>query len=85
VRAAAHLATDQPGVLQRLDVFRGRRERHGKGLCKLAYRSFPTGELAKHSPTRGIAEGVKDGIELRPIFNHMVEYRHPAPDSQPTC
>jgi hypothetical protein len=28
---------------------------------------------------------VKDGIELRPIFNHMVEYRHPASDSQPTC
>ena len=63
--AAAHLATDQPGVLQRLDVLRGGRERDSEGFRKLAYRSLATGEFAKHPPARGVAEGVKDGIQLR--------------------
>ena len=62
--AAAHLATDQPGVLQRLDVLRGGRERDSEGFRKLAYRSLATGEFAKHPPARGVAEGVKDGIQL---------------------
>ena len=62
--AAAHLATDQPGVLQRLDVLRGGRERDREGFRKLAYRSLAAGKLAKHPPARGVAEGVKDGIQL---------------------
>ena len=63
--AAAHLATDQPGVLQRLDVLRGGRERDRERLRKLAHRSLAVGEFAKHPPARGVAEGVKDGIQLR--------------------
>ena len=63
--AAAHLATDQPGVLQRLDVLGGGCERDGEGLRKLADRPLAAGELAKHPPARGVAEGVKDGIQLR--------------------
>ena len=63
--APAHLATDQPGVLQRLDVLRGRRERHGEGLGELADRSLAAGEFAQHAPARGVAERVKDGVQLR--------------------
>jgi hypothetical protein len=63
VCAAAHLATDQPGSLQRLDVLGGGRQRHGEGFRKLAYSPLATSEIAKHPPARGIAEGMKDGIE----------------------
>ena len=34
--AAAHLAPDQPGMLERLDVFRGGRQRDREGLRELA-------------------------------------------------
>jgi hypothetical protein len=62
--AAAHLATDQPGALQRLDVLRGGRERDREGLSQLADRSLAAGEFAKHAPPRGVAESMKDGIQL---------------------
>lgn len=62
--AAAHLATDQAGVFQRFNVFRGGRERDGKGLRELAYRALATGEFAQHPPAGGVAEGMKDGIQL---------------------
>ena len=62
--AAAHLAADQPGVLQRLDVLRGGRERDREGLGELADRPLAAGEFAQHPPAGGVAEGVKDGIEL---------------------
>ena len=65
--AAAHIATDQPGILQRLDVLRGGRERDREGFRKLAYRPLATGELAKHPPPGGVAEGVKDGVQLRRV------------------
>ena len=58
--ATTHLAADQPGVLQHLDVLRGRRERDREGFRELADRSLAAGELAKHPPARGVAEGVKD-------------------------
>ena len=64
MRAAAHLATDQPGVLQRLDVLRGGRERDREGLRELAHRPFAAREFAEHPPTGGIAEGVEDGVQL---------------------
>ncbi len=62
--AAAHLATDQSCVLQRLDVLRGGRERDREGFRKLADRPLAVGEFAQHPPAGGVAEGVKDGIEL---------------------
>ena len=63
--AAAHLATDQPGILQRLDVLGGGRERDREGFRELAYRPLAAREFAKHLPARGVAEGVKDGVQLR--------------------
>jgi hypothetical protein len=62
--AAAHLAADQPGVLQRLDVLGGGRERDREGFGKLADRPFAAGEVTQHLPARGVAQGVKDGIQL---------------------
>ena len=62
--AAAHLATDQPGILQRLDVLRGGRERDREGLRELAHRSLAVGEFAQHLPARGVAEGMKDRAQL---------------------
>src|SRR5438445_10854352 len=58
--APAHFATDQSGVLQSLDVLRGRGERHREGLSKLAYRSFTAGQFAKHPPARAVTQGMKD-------------------------
>ena len=63
--AAAHLAADQAGILQRLDVLGGGRERDREGLGKLADRALAVGELAQHPPARGVAEGVEDGVQLR--------------------
>ena len=84
MRAAAHLAADQSGALQRLDVFRGGGERHGEGFGKLADRPLAAGEFAQHPPARGVAKGVKDGSELgRLKFNHVVEYKRPRSESQP--
>ena len=64
MRAAAHLAADQPGTLQRLDVLGGGAERDREGLRQLANRPLAAGQLAKHVPAGGIAEGVEDGVEL---------------------
>jgi hypothetical protein len=74
--ASADLAMDQSGVLERLDVFRCRRERHGKGLSELAHGALTSGELAQHPPARGIAESMEYGVELSGLkFNHMVELK----------
>jgi hypothetical protein len=65
MRAAANLAADQPGILQRLDVLGGRRQRHREWLRELAYRALALGKIAEHLPAGGVAERVEDGIELR--------------------
>ena len=83
--AAAHLASDQPGVLQRLNMLRGGRERNGEWFRKLAYRSLAVGEFAKHLPAGGVPERMKDRIQARGLkFNHTVEYRGIASNSQPS-
>ena len=64
MRAPAHLALDQPGAFQDLDVLRGRRERDGEGLRELADGSLAGREFEKHAPARGVAERVEDGSEL---------------------
>ena len=58
--APTHLAADQSGAFQHLDVLRGRRERHGKRLRKLADGSLAGGEFEKHSSASGVAQRVKD-------------------------
>ena len=72
--AAAHLAADQPGMLQRLDVFRGGGERNRKRFGELAHGAFAVGQLAQHLPARGVAERVEDRVEpVSLLFNHVVE------------
>ena len=65
MRAAAHLAPEQPGVLQHLDVLRGRGKRDREGGRQLADRARALGEVAQHLPARGVAEGTKDNIQVR--------------------
>jgi hypothetical protein len=62
--APSHLATNQPGILQYLDVLRGGRKRDIEGFCKLANGSLALGQLEQHLPTRGVAERTKYGIQL---------------------
>jgi hypothetical protein len=45
-------------------MLRGRRERDGEWLCKLADRLLAAGELAQHLPAGRIAKGVKDRGEF---------------------
>src|SRR5215467_3753101 len=63
MRAAAHLAPEQPGVLQHLNVLRGRGERDREGGRQLADRARALSEFVQHLPARGVAEGMKDGIQ----------------------
>src|SRR5208283_2078650 len=73
VRAPAHLAPDEPGVLERLDVLRRRRQRNRERLGELGHRPLAAGEFPKHPPPCGVAEGVEDGVERRRLkFNHAV-------------
>ena len=73
--AAAHLAADEAGVLERLDVLRGGGQRDGERLGELPDRALPAGERAEHPAAGGVAEGVEDRVEFgRLKFNHVVEY-----------
>ena len=73
--SSAYLASDQTSLLQRPDVLRGGGEGDREGLRKLADRPLPPDQIPQHPASRGIAEGVEDGIKLGGIkFNHVVEY-----------
>ena len=61
---AAHLAPDHPSLLQHLDVLRGGGERDREGLGELAHRALARAQLAQHPAAGGIAQGVKDGVEV---------------------
>jgi hypothetical protein len=63
--APSHLAMDQPGILQHLDVLRRGRQRDIEGFCKLANGSLALGELEQHLSARGVTERAKYGIQLR--------------------
>src|SRR5258708_39027955 len=62
---AAHLAPDQPGILQRLDVLGGGGQRHGERLRQLVHRSLAASQAAEHPPACGVAKSVKDRAQLR--------------------
>jgi hypothetical protein len=50
----------------------------------LADRALAAREFAKHPPARGIAQGVKNAVELgRMKFNHVVEDNRGRRESQP--
>jgi hypothetical protein len=76
--------SEHPGLLQHLDVLRGRRQRDREGLRQLAHRALGLGEIAQHPPAGGIAQSVEDGVEVGcMLFNHVVEYACVADDCQP--
>src|SRR5438067_237580 len=74
VDAPAHRAVHEPGPLQRLDVLRGRGERHAIGRRELAHGVLTLGKTPEHRAPGVIAEGAENTVEPRRImFNHMVE------------
>ena len=64
VGAAAHLALDQPGALQRLDVPGRGRQRDGKRFGQLAYRLLAASQASQHLAARGVAQRVVCGVQL---------------------
>ena len=63
MNAATHLAMNQPGFLQGLDVLRGGLERDREGFGELTHGSLAACQFVKHPPASGVAQGVKDAVE----------------------
>jgi hypothetical protein len=53
-------------------MFRGARKTHAERRRQFADREFPFRELTKHRPPRWIREGMKNSVEMRELFNHVV-------------
>jgi hypothetical protein len=83
VRAASHGSLDEAGSLERLDMLRRRSERHVVRFGELADSVLAHGEPLEHAPACWVAEGAKDEIELRWMFNHTVESHRMPRNSQP--
>ena len=78
--AAAHFTADQTGILQRLDVLGGGLQGDGEGLGELTHRAFAVAQFAQHLAARGVAERMKNCVQLQGLkFNHMVEYKGALP------
>jgi hypothetical protein len=82
--APAHLAADHAGALQNLDMLRRRRQRNRKWGRQFTHRPFPPRQITQHLAAGGVSQGMKDGIHLQCLlFNHVVEYKRLALNSQP--
>lgn len=64
MNAPPHLPADKPRIFQRLDMFRGGGERYVERPGQLAHRSLTKGKIAQHRAPRGVAEGMKDSVEM---------------------
>jgi hypothetical protein len=53
-------------------MFRGARKTHAERGRQFPDREFAFGQLTKHGPPRRIRESMKDSIEMRELFNHVV-------------
>jgi len=74
VDAPADGAFHEPGSFQRLDVLRGRGERHPIRRRELAHGVLTLGQSLEHAPPGLVTERAEDKVEPRVImFNHMVE------------
>src|SRR6185437_5984831 len=83
VDPSAHSSLDQPGILERLDVFRHRCERRVKRLGQLGHGMFAPCEAVKDGTPSRVAQRMKDEIEVVGLINHMVEYASAAEYCQP--
>ncbi|GLR88614.1 hypothetical protein GCM10007857_53270 [Bradyrhizobium iriomotense] len=64
-------------MLQHPNVLRGARETHAERCRKLPDRELPFRQMTKHCPPRWIREGMKNGVEMRELFNHVVKHTRP--------
>ena len=75
VDAPANGAFHEPGSFQRLDVLRGRGERHPVWRRELADGVLTLGKSLEHGPPGLVTECSEDEVEPGVImFNHTVEY-----------
>ena len=86
---AAHVLTagdrllDQADPLEDLYMFGGGGQRHGEGLGQLADGQLAFGQAAEHGAAGSVGQSVKDRIEVRRLFNHMVEVIRNGMNCQP--
>lgn len=74
VNPSAHGSLHESGTLERLDVFRRRREGDAKGRREFAHGLLAPCEALQHRATRAVPECAEDEVEAcRLMFNHMVE------------
>jgi len=74
VDAPADGAFHEPGSFQRLDVLRGRGERHPIWRRELANSVLTLGKSLEHGPPGVVTKCAEDEVEPRAImFNHTVE------------
>ena len=76
--SALDRARDEASILQHTHVFGGARKTHAERGRKFPDREFPFRELAKHGPAGRVREGMKDGVEMGMLFNHVVQHSRPS-------
>ena len=75
VHAAVNFAPEQAGGFENAQVFRDRRERHGKRRGQSLDGGFTLGKARQDGAAGGVGEGAESSIELRRrIVNHTVYY-----------
>ena len=72
MRAAADLARHQPCVLQHAQCFEAPAKLMMNGVASSPIVSSRFRQMTKHRPPRWIRQGVKNGVEMGLMFNHMV-------------
>jgi len=83
VHTAVDFADKKAGGFENTQMFRDRRQRHGKGRGQSLDGGFTPGEARQDGAAGGVGEGAEGGVELRRrIVNHTVYYSPVAPACQ---
>ncbi len=83
VHAAVDFAPEQAGGLENAQVFRDRRERHGKRRGQSLDGGFTLRQAREDGAAGGVRERAEGGVELRGgIVNHTVYYSTSGPACQ---
>jgi hypothetical protein len=76
VDTAVDFALKESGGFEDAEVFRDRRERHGKGRGQSLDGGFALGEAREDGAAGGIGEGAESSVQPRGgIVNHTVYYK----------
>ena len=72
MRAAADRAFHQARILQHPHMFRRAGKAHVERRRQFPDREFALSQMTKHRPARRIRQGVKNGVEMCRMLNHVV-------------